>query len=56
MDRAKPVQEGVRVKLPQGVTWAELSKETPELIRENGTHPKGFLPLPHANHSSVDSS
>ena len=50
MDRAKPVQEGVRVKLPQGVTWAELSKETPEQIREKGTYPKGFLPLPHANH------
>ena len=50
MDRAKPVQEGVRVKLPQGVTWAELSKETPEQIREKGTYPMGFLPLPHANH------
>jgi cytochrome c peroxidase len=50
MDRAKPVQERVRVKLPQGVTWAELSKETPEQIREKGTYPKGFLPLPHANH------
>src|ERR1700688_1290283 len=50
MDRAKQVQEGVRVKLPQGVTWAELSKETPEQIREKGTYPKGFLPLPHANH------
>jgi len=36
MDRAKPVQEGVRVKLPAGVTWAELAKETPEQIREKG--------------------
>src|SRR5882762_4535024 len=50
MDRAKPVQEGVRVKLPAGVTWAELAKETPEQIREKGNFPKGFLPLPHANH------
>jgi cytochrome c peroxidase len=50
MDRAKPVQEGVRVKLPAGVTWAELAKETPEQIREKGIFPKGFLPLPHANH------
>jgi len=50
MDRAKPVQEGVRVKLPAGVTWAELAKETPEQIREKGSFPKGFLPLPHANH------
>ncbi len=50
MDRAKPVQEGVRVKLPRGVTWTELSNETPDQIREKGTFPQGFLPLPHANH------
>jgi cytochrome c peroxidase len=50
MDRAKPVQEGVRVRLPQGVTWAELSHDTPDQIREKGTYPKGFLPLPHTNH------
>ena len=50
MDRTKPVQEGVRVKLPQGVTWAELSKETPDQIRDKGSFPQGFLPLPHANH------
>jgi cytochrome c peroxidase len=50
MDRSKPVQEGVRVKLPAGVTWAELSAETPEKIRDKGVFPKGFLPLPHANH------
>jgi hypothetical protein len=36
MDRTKPIQEGVRVRLPQGVTWAELSKETPDQIREKG--------------------
>ena len=50
MDRTKPVQEGVRVKLPQGVTWSELSNETPDQIREKGIYPQGFLPLPHANH------
>jgi cytochrome c peroxidase len=50
MDRTKPVQEGVRVKLPPGVTWAELSRETPDQIREKGIFPQGFLPLPHANH------
>jgi cytochrome c peroxidase len=50
MDRTKPVQEGVRVKLSRGVTWAELSKETPDQIREKGSFPQGFLPLPHANH------
>ncbi len=50
MDRAKPVQEGVRVKLPPGVTWAGLSNETPDQIRTKGIFPQGFLPLPHANH------
>ena len=50
MDRTKPVQEGVRVKLSRGVTWAELSEETPDQIRDKGGFPQGFLPLPHANH------
>ncbi|RZU42499.1 hypothetical protein [Edaphobacter modestus] len=50
MDRSKPVQEGVRVKLPSGVTWETLSNEAPEQIRDRGVFPKGFLPLPHANH------
>jgi cytochrome c peroxidase len=50
MDRTKPVQQGVRVKLPPGATWAELSSQTPDQIREKGIFPQGFLPLPHANH------
>ncbi len=50
MDRTKPVQEGVRVKLPAGVTWDDLAKMTSEEIRGRGIFPKGFLPLPHANH------
>lgn len=50
MDRRKPVQEGVRVRLPKGVTWAGLANETPDQIREKGIFPGGFLPLPHANH------
>jgi len=50
MDRTKPVQEGVRVKLPPGVTWNELASDSAEQIREKGIFPKGFLPLPHANH------
>jgi cytochrome c peroxidase len=51
MDRTKPVQQGVRVKLPPGVTWDELSRQTPEQIRQKGAFPQGFLPLPHAHHS-----
>lgn len=50
MDRTKPIQEGVRVKLPSGVTWSQLDDMSPEAIKEKGIFPKGFLPLPHANH------
>ncbi len=50
MDRKKPVQEGVRVKLPAGVTWTQLAGITPEQIRDRDLFPQGFQPLPHANH------
>ena len=46
----KAVQEGVRVNLPEGMTWEKLAQMTPEQIREKGLWPKGFLPLPHPNH------
>ena len=51
MSRGKPVQEGVRVKLPGGVTWAQLAAMTPADIRDKGVFPKGFLPLPHPHHA-----
>ncbi len=52
MSRGKPVQEGVRVKLPAGVeSWEALAAMTPEDIRAKGAWPKGFLPLPHPNHA-----
>lgn len=50
MSNGKPIQEGVRVKLPSAVTWEQLAKMTPEEIKEKGLYPKGFLPLPHPNH------
>jgi len=50
MDRTKPVQEGVRVKLRSGVTWAQLAGMTADEIRNKNLFPGGFLPLPHANH------
>jgi cytochrome c peroxidase len=51
MSRGKPVQAGVRVKLPAGVSsWEELAAMSPEEIRKRGLWPKGFLPLPHPNH------
>ena len=50
MERGKPLQEGVRVKLPSGVTWEQLAGMSPDAIREQGLWPKGFLPLPHPFH------
>ena len=51
MSRGKPIQEGVRVKLPDGVkSWQDLAAMSPEEIKEKGAWPKGFLPLPHPNH------
>ncbi|WP_425324657.1 cytochrome B6 [Legionella israelensis] len=51
MSNGKPIQEGVRVKLPQGVTWEDLAKMTADEIKEKGVFPQGFLPLPHPNHA-----
>ena len=51
MSRGKPVQEGVRVKLPKGVTWEQLAAMTPEEIRDKNLFPDGFMPLPHPNHA-----
>ena len=50
MDRGKPVQEGVRVKLPAGTTWENLAAITPDQIRDQNLFPKGFYPLPHPKH------
>src|SRR5229473_679336 len=50
MDRGKPLQEGVRVKLPAGMTWERLAAMSPDQIREQNLYPKGFYPLPHPNH------
>src|SRR5467141_4597263 len=51
MDRTKPIQEGVRVKLPAGKTWEALANMSPEQIRDQNAFPKGFYPLPHPKHS-----
>jgi len=50
MTRGKPVQEGVRVKLPAGTSWDQLAGLAPADIRERNLFPKGFYPLPHPNH------
>jgi len=51
MSGGKPLQTGVRVRLPQGITWAELAELTPAQIRDRNILPLGFLPLPHPNHA-----
>jgi len=52
MSRGKPVQDGVRVKLPAGLTWEKLAAFSPEEIRERQLWPAGFLPLPHPHHEA----
>jgi len=51
MSGGKPIQEGVRVKLPAGVTWEQLGALRPDDIRTRAIYPAGFLPLPHPNHA-----
>lgn len=48
----KPVQKGVRVKLPEGMTWKELNGMSPDEIKKDDVFPEGFLPLPHAKHET----
>jgi len=52
MSRGKPVQEGVRVKLPSGATWEKLAAMKPEEIKQKSLWPAGFLPLPHPHHEA----
>jgi cytochrome c peroxidase len=52
MSRGKPVQGGVRVKLPAGTTWNDLAALSPSKIKEGNLWPAGFLPLPHPHHES----
>lgn len=48
----KAVQGGVRVRLPQGVTWESLAAMTPAEIRERNLLPTGFKPLPHVKQAT----
>ena len=50
MSRGKPVQEGVRVKLPAGTSWDQLAGMSPTEILNQNLFPNGFYPLPHPNH------
>jgi len=48
----KPVQGGVRVKLPAGMTWDRLAGLSAEEIRQQNAFPAGFLRLPHVKQAS----
>ena len=48
----KAVQQGVRVKLPAGQTWEQLTAMSPDDIRTRDLFPRGFLPLPHVKHET----
>jgi cytochrome c peroxidase len=48
----KAVQDGVRVKLPDGVTWDGLAAISPAEIRDRGLLPQGFEPLPHVKQAT----
>jgi cytochrome c peroxidase len=52
MAGGKAVQEGVRVKLPKGVTWDQLAGLSPSEIKSRKLWPAGFFPLPHPHHEA----
>lgn len=52
MSTGKPVQGGVRVRLPLGVNWDNLAAMTPDQIKAKKLWPAGFLPLPHPHHEA----
>ncbi len=48
----KAVQQGVRVRLPEGMTWERLNAMSPAEIKRRNLFPMGFRPLPHAHHET----
>jgi len=52
MSRGKPVQEGVRARLPNGMTWEKLASMSPDEIKAKDAWPAGFFPLPHPHHEA----
>ena len=50
MSGGKPIQEGVRAKIPEGMTWEKLAAMSPQEIKEKDLFPAGYMPLPHPNH------
>lgn len=52
MSGGKPLQQGLRARLPKGAEWGELEAMSPAEIKDRGLWPKGFLPLPHPHQES----
>jgi len=52
MSRGKPVQQGVRAKLPKDMTWEKLAALSPDDIKTRDLWPAGFFPLPHPHHEA----
>ena len=48
----KAVQQGVRVRLPRGMTWQKLAAMSPAEIKQKNLFPMGFRPLPHGDHKT----
>lgn len=48
----KPVQGGVRIKLPTGASWDSLAALAPDEIRRRNLLPQGFRPLPHVKQAT----
>src|SRR5438132_10077934 len=49
----KAVQQGVRVKLPGGITWEQFASMSSDEIREKYFFHRGFLPIPHDKQLTV---
>ncbi|MCK9387996.1 MAG: cytochrome B6 [Sulfuritalea sp.] len=52
MSRGKPMQDGVRVRLPAGMSWEKLAALSPDEVKARQLWPVGFLPLPHPHHEA----
>jgi cytochrome c peroxidase len=54
MSRGKPVPVGPTARLGKGITWEQLAKMSPEVIKDQGLFPYPSLPHPlHANGGQV---
>jgi cytochrome c peroxidase len=51
MTRGRPIQVGVRVRVPDGYSWEDLQSLSPQEIKELDVFPAGFFPLPHVKHA-----